>query len=171
MSSVFAIFIAELVAHRAGAAYLKRQGLRSHDHHYQGGNDVGHTTHGAHIEELESEESSISGEGEDQDDISPVRLGGARDEENVLETPITPSTSNTSNLSLGKKSDTAQTHVESHEHQHNHHHHEIVDEKAMSQIIGCLILEAGVIFHSMIIGLTLAVSFSVIISVPERTHR
>jgi zinc transporter 1/2/3 len=49
-------------------------------------------------------------------------------------------------------------------HSHSHHHHEEaghhggIDESALAQILGVAILEFGVIFHSFIIGLTLAVN-------------
>jgi hypothetical protein len=41
----------ELLAHRTGASYLRRRGLKSHDRHSQAGNDPGHSTHGAHVDE------------------------------------------------------------------------------------------------------------------------
>lgn len=51
MFAVFSIFIVELVAHRAGASYLKKRGLSGVDHHKQSGNDLTHSTHGLHVSE------------------------------------------------------------------------------------------------------------------------
>ncbi|KAK4056706.1 hypothetical protein OIO90_002258 [Microbotryomycetes sp. JL221] len=48
MMSVFAIFIVELIAHRAGSAYLRKRGLPAHDPHSTAGNLASHTTHGLH---------------------------------------------------------------------------------------------------------------------------
>lgn len=40
----------ELVATRAGAAYLKKNSLETDDPHSQGANPISHSTHGAHTE-------------------------------------------------------------------------------------------------------------------------
>lgn len=117
MMSVFTVFVIELVAHRAGASYLRRRGLKAHDAHSTkpGAIAIPHTTHGLHVDATPTasiEESDIKkslGDSESQD-------VGHRESE-------------------GEFSDTA-----------------------LSQVIGVAILEFGVIFHSMIIGLTLAVS-------------
>lgn len=136
MSAVFAIFIVELVAHRAGASYLKKRGLSGVDHHKQGGADITHSSHGLHVS-----------------DPSAERLADTE-------------------TGLGK---TAESSEQEHEHEHGA---EMIDETAMAQILGVAvrltnstlfatrltsffdeqILEFGVIFHSFIIGLTLAVN-------------
>lgn len=50
MCSVFAIFCTEFLATRAGASYLRRKQLKSHDPHSQEGNHFSHTMHGAHVD-------------------------------------------------------------------------------------------------------------------------
>lgn len=115
MFSVFLIFITELIAHRAGAAYLRRQGLRTHDPHTADGADISHTTHGVHVEERTNPEGALSA----------------------------------SENSDAKVDEEAADHG---------HAHAPFSKDAMAQILGTVILEFGVIFHSFIIGLTLAVS-------------
>lgn len=66
MCSVFTIFLVELIAHRAGAAFLRRRGLLSIDAHSSTGNEVGHSTHGAHVE---SSTTNVGGRiGEEEED-------------------------------------------------------------------------------------------------------
>ncbi|KAJ7905981.1 ZIP-like iron-zinc transporter [Mycena leptocephala] len=48
-------------------------------------------------------------------------------------------------------------HSQQHHHQHQHHHHGEVDDSASAQVVGIAILEFGVLLHSVLIGLTLAV--------------
>ncbi|KAK4702300.1 solute carrier family 39 (zinc transporter), member 1/2/3, partial [Phenoliferia sp. Uapishka_3] len=115
--------LVELIAHRTGAAYLRRQGLKTHDPHSADGGDISHTTHGAHVEARPAEGDLLSGE-EISEEVS--------EEQNVK----------TSDLESG--------------HDHGHSHAPL-DRDAMAQILGTVILEFGVIFHSFIIGLTLAV--------------
>lgn len=61
MFSVFAIFLTELIAHRTGASYLKRRGLRAHDPHAAGANRASHTTHGLHTQPLQGEDGGLIG--------------------------------------------------------------------------------------------------------------
>ncbi|KAL8278228.1 hypothetical protein RQP46_009401 [Phenoliferia psychrophenolica] len=121
MFSVYCIFIVELIAHRAGAAYLRRQGLKTHDHHNADRSDIAHTTHGAHVEERSPATT-----------LSAAEVGG-----NLSDGDVKPSGDS--------------------EHGHHHHDNEHLSESAMASILGTAILEFGVIFHSLIIGLTLAV--------------
>lgn len=66
MFSVFAIFLTELIAHRAGASYLKRRGLRAHDAHAAGANPASHTTHGLHTQPLPGENGGLVGPPKDR---------------------------------------------------------------------------------------------------------
>lgn len=59
---------------------------------------------------------------------------------------------------------TVQSHVHAHgqgsghDHEHSHgHEHGGIDESALAQIVGIFILEFGILLHSVLIGLTLAV--------------
>lgn len=146
MSSVFALFIVELVAHRTGQAYLRKRGLRHVDHHSQDGNPPAHSTHGAHV------------------DDSPRRRGEARDglaAQEEQEGQDSPGSSlydeaaakRAAERDGGKSRRTAAAE----EAGSATHAHGPAENNAAAQIIGVAILEFGVIFHSVIIGLTLAV--------------
>ncbi|SGY23648.1 BQ5605_C019g08963 [Microbotryum silenes-dioicae] len=116
MISMFSLFLVELVAHRAGASYLAKRGLRAVDAHSQGNNQPSHSTHGAHIDDRVAVASS------------PLEdLEGDTRKEGLL--------------SDDESEETAS----------------LTDEAVMARIIGVAILEFGVIFHSLMIGLTLAV--------------
>ncbi|GAA6021039.1 hypothetical protein JCM8202_003823 [Rhodotorula sphaerocarpa] len=169
MVAVFGIFLVELVATRAGASFLKKRGLRHHDPHHVRGNDVGHTGHGSHPPALTTSTALA-----DEAAIAPVksivsvrsagRAGGAQ----------TPDLEATGSL---KDRDDVEVAPEEHGHEHeqlhsahahgSHEHGEgeeaeeddgYVQDSAVAQCIGVAILEFGVIFHSFVIGLTLAVT-------------
>ncbi|GEM09930.1 zip-like iron-zinc transporter [Rhodotorula toruloides] len=138
MIAVFGIFLVELVGTRTGASYLKRRGLRHHDPHHVRGNEVGHTGHGTHppagttTTALASVETSIT------------QVDGTAD----------------AAASEGDEVDLEAGGVKANQ-RHDHGVLEDDDdlyESAVAQCIGVGILEIGVIFHSFIIGLTLAVS-------------
>ncbi|SCV71905.1 BQ2448_4599 [Microbotryum intermedium] len=118
MISMFLLFVVELVAHRAGASYLAKRGLRAVDAHSQGMNQPGHSTHGAHIDDRVAVPSTSSEEVEGE---SSARKEGILLDDESEEVALA------------------------------------TDEGVMAQIIGVAILEFGVIFHSLMIGLTLAV--------------
>ncbi|TNY24802.1 Zinc/iron permease, partial [Rhodotorula diobovata] len=129
MASVFGIFLLELVATRMGRSFLQKRGLKEHDPHRARGNDVvGHTGHGTHAPGIEAVKS---------------RDATVRGEEADLEAG-------------------AEAKPHAHGHGHAHAHDEEDDdelqESAVAQCIGVAILETGVLFHSFVIGLTLAVS-------------
>ncbi|KAK4054509.1 hypothetical protein OIV83_001003 [Microbotryomycetes sp. JL201] len=120
MMSVFAIFIVELIAHRAGSAYLKRRGLRTHDHHMQAGNLASHSTHGLHTTTPPGEEGELVKPASKQPGVS---VPNASEEDGLSE-------------------------------------HGLIETDTLAQMIGVATLEFGVIFHSVIIGLTLGVDDS-----------
>lgn len=136
MIAVFGIFLVELVATRTGAAYLKRRGLRHHDPHHVEGNEVGHTGHGTHPPA----------------DTTTTALASSGTSITRADDAAAPSVAGEVDLEAGE--------IKAHE----RHDHGVLDkdddlhESAVAQCIGVGILEIGVIFHSFIIGLTLAVS-------------
>ncbi|GAA5899337.1 hypothetical protein JCM5296_007537 [Sporobolomyces johnsonii] len=142
MCAVFGIWIVELIAHRTGASYLRRRGLRHHDPHSKAGNEVGHTGHGTHIPARAS--TPVDEERGEQSQI----------EEEALETP------KLGDVEEGLPVKKAHSHGHEHTHglAHRHDEDEVISEGALAQILGVAILEFGVIFHSFIIGLTLAVN-------------
>ncbi|GAA5983181.1 hypothetical protein JCM10908_000186 [Rhodotorula pacifica] len=155
MSSVFGIFLVELVATRAGASFLKKRGLRHHDPHHVRGNDLGHTGHGTHPPAKPMTTALSAQEG-----IAPVKsIATIRSAEATgigadLEAAV----------SAKDASVAAEGPEEAHAHGHAHSHEadgddeEIMEDSAVSQCVGVAILEFGVIFHSFVIGLTLAVT-------------
>lgn len=136
MIAVFGIFLVELVATRTGASYLKRRGLRHHDPHHVRGNEVGHTGHGTHPP-ADTTTTALASSGTS---VTQVEGAAAAVEANEVD------------LEAGEAK------------AHQRHDHGVLEEdddlheSAVAQCIGVGILEIGVIFHSFIIGLTLAVS-------------
>ncbi|BGP16596.1 hypothetical protein JCM10213v2_004598 [Rhodosporidiobolus nylandii] len=179
MSSVFGIFLVELIATRAGATFLRKRGLRPHDPHHARGNDVGHTGHGTHVDPPTPESASATG-------VQP--MGGSAIVEEIVVPPSAGAGAEVESGGTPKLVDLgaeqadleAAKHVEpvrghshglaaghshggGHGHAHGHVHDSkdddnMVNESAMAQIMGVAILEFGVLFHSFVIGLTLAVS-------------
>ncbi|KAG8797150.1 high-affinity Zn(2+) transporter zrt1, partial [Serendipita sp. 399] len=128
MASVFFIFFLELFAFRWGTARLQQSDNLQYDTHGHSHGVAG--THAAH---------------------------GPEPDQPILESSDPKHTG----------SPDAGGHHEGHSHQPSHraragttdrHEHATVAEDALSQAVSILILEFGVIFHSFIIGMTLAVS-------------
>lgn len=174
MVSVFAIWIVELVAHRWGASYLKRRGLKSHDpHSATGGNEIAHTPHGQHVAETPEEALARRDE---IDRIRTLDAGVERGGETLSRTPSGSAKlvdledglgSGDAHKDAGLDSPTSLTDTptlvndQSRSHSHSHHNHghsTLIDESSFAQLLGVLILEFGIVFHSFIIGLTLAVN-------------
>ncbi|BGP62693.1 hypothetical protein NBRC10512_006234 [Rhodotorula toruloides] len=136
MIAVFGIFLVELVATRTGASYLKRRGLRHHDPHHVRGNEVGHTGHGTHPP-ADTTTTALASSGTS---VTQVEGAAAAVEANEVDLEAGEAKAN------------------------QRHDHGVLEEdddlheSAVAQCIGVGILEIGVIFHSFIIGLTLAVS-------------
>ncbi|GJE93307.1 ZIP zinc/iron transport family protein [Phanerochaete sordida] len=137
--SIFSIFVVELVAFRWGTAKLAALGI-AHDPHGHGiapdGRAIG--THAAHGPEPDREPGrersrTRSPDGSAQD-VTVVEKDGDVE------------------LALDDK-----PHAHDHGHSHGHSHGGI-DETAATQIVGVAILEFGVVLHSILIGLTLAVT-------------
>ena len=129
--SIFFIFIVEIVAFRWGTARLKRLGL-AHDAHGHG-----LATHAAHGPETDKiTQQSIAHQGavseKTQDDDSAHSAHGG--EQHYPQAH--------SDVETGK---------------HVHHVPHAVGDSPLAQIIGIAILEFGVVLHSILIGLTLAV--------------
>ncbi|KAI0033908.1 Zinc/iron permease [Vararia minispora EC-137] len=121
MSSIFGIFIVELIAFRIGTARLKKLGV-GHDAH---GHGLGaHSAHGPEAASRTSATASITSQAEqsaDEKDTEPHEQKLGHDHE------------------IGPV-----------EHTHT--------QETIAQIVGIAILEFGVMLHSVLIGLTLAVS-------------
>ncbi|POY70463.1 hypothetical protein BMF94_6531 [Rhodotorula taiwanensis] len=146
MAAVFGIFLVELIATRAGASFLKKRGLRHHDPHHARGNDVAHTGHGSHPPALKTTTALAC------ESIATVRSSG----QTALGADLEASVS-------AKDQETAVDGDHAHDHGHAHGHAEdeeddYLQDSAVAQCIGVAILEFGVIFHSFVIGLTLAVT-------------
>lgn len=135
MSSIFGIFLVELIAHRAGASYLKKQGLKAHDPHSAAGlADMSHTTHGLHVS------------GTSDEALARASADVARGTGDLESGTSTPDLTSVNKITTGQHAHTTEE------------DNEILSESAMAKILGVAILEFGVIFHSTIIGLTLAVA-------------
>lgn len=135
--SIFTIFVIELVAFRWGTAKLAALGI-AHDPHGHGleGGAAAIGAHAAHGPEPNRERSRSR----------------SRSRTRSLEQDTVVEKEPDAELALAQK-------PHSHEHSHAHHHaHGTVDESAATQIVGIAILEFGVILHSVLIGLTLAVT-------------
>ncbi|KAI0046478.1 Zinc/iron permease [Auriscalpium vulgare] len=128
--SIFFIFIVELLAFRIGTAKLKKLGI-SHDAH---GHGVG--AHSAHGPEGNPEGSRATVDADTEPEIS------VDDIESV-------------NKHKGEQLEEVRHHHDDHHHGEGDH-----DDSAAAQVIGVGILEFGVILHSVLIGLTLAVDES-----------
>lgn len=152
MSSLFAIFLVELVATRTGTKYLRKRGLKAHDPHHSKKNERGHTQHGVHIPQTRpsspteaplvvvAASSDAGSVGTEDTAVEVLQIeapnGGllASDGKIVdLEEAAVPATG------------TAQ---HGHGHSHGHGHaDDAMSESALAQILGVAILEFGVLFH------------------------
>jgi len=133
MFGVFGIFFMELIAFRVGTQRLKALGF-DHDPH---GHGVAGGSHAAHGPEQYTQGSQAQpSAGADIESVESHSSSHGQDLEKQI-----PSSSHQ-------------------HHQHGHHHHEssnnVLDDP-IPQIIGVAILEFGVLLHSVLIGLTLAV--------------
>ncbi|BGP48568.1 hypothetical protein JCM10450v2_004444 [Rhodotorula kratochvilovae] len=150
MTSVFGIFLLELIATRMGRSFLQRRGLKEHDPHQARGNDVGHTGHGTHASSTGTSAATLASAGAPRAEgveVVKSRDVAAQEGERDLE------------AAEGEVKAHGHGHGHGHEHEHGDEgaHHEM-HESALAQCIGVAILETGVLFHSFVIGLTLAVS-------------
>ncbi|GAA5981723.1 hypothetical protein JCM11641_004226 [Rhodosporidiobolus odoratus] len=161
MSSVFGIFLVELVATRAGANFLRKRGLRSHDPHHARGNEVGHTGHGTHVNRP-TPATTATASGIEEITVTPPSTG--RTVVEVAEAPKVADDLEAGGADAAKPLEGPEQHrhgAGGHAHGHVHSSKDdddMINESAMAQILGVAILEFGVLFHSFVIGLTLAVS-------------
>ncbi|KAI0730933.1 ZIP zinc/iron transport family [Earliella scabrosa] len=129
--SIFFIFIVEIVAFRWGTARLKRLGL-AHDAHGHG-----LATHAAHGPET------------DKATQQSIAQQGALSEKN----PDAESTDS----HQGAKQNYPHAHSDVETGKHVERFPHAVGDSPLAQIVGIAILEFGVVLHSILIGLTLAV--------------
>ncbi|KAG8783394.1 high-affinity Zn(2+) transporter zrt1 [Serendipita sp. 411] len=136
MSSVFFIFFIELFVFRWGTARLaKSNDLQYDTHGHSYGVEGTHAAHGPEPDELAPSRKSKG----DLNMGSPDHDHGHEDHSH-------------------QPPHRSQGRGHSHVHSNAKGEHENVAEHALSQAVSILILEFGVIFHSFIIGMTLAVS-------------
>ncbi|GAA5833375.1 hypothetical protein JCM9279_001506 [Rhodotorula babjevae] len=150
MASVFGIFLLELIATRMGRSFLQKRGLKEHDPHKVRGNDVvGHTGHGTHAP------PSGTATGLASAGAAPAVAGaGTGDSIEAVKSRDAVVVQQQGDLEAGSE---GKPHAHGHAHDGEDDDDEL-QESAVAQIIGVAILEAGVLFHSFVIGLTLAVS-------------
>ncbi|KAF9070007.1 ZIP-like iron-zinc transporter [Rhodocollybia butyracea] len=132
--SIFSIFIVELVAFRWGTSMLAKIGM----HHDAHGHDIG--SHAAHGPEGNMMDSAASSTGAVLEDVEAF-----------------PDSSSSVSQTMRPHSEKDQSGKEGHHQQPSPHSHQILDS-AISQVVGVGILEFGVVLHSVLIGLTLAVN-------------
>ncbi|KAI0709673.1 ZIP zinc/iron transport family [Cerioporus squamosus] len=138
--SIFLIFIVEIVAFRWGTARLERLGL-AHDAHGHG--LASHAAHGPETDQLAQANAALA-----RSDISDSSLHREKSRES----------SNSHEHGHDRQTfPHAHSDVEARGHGHHHHPHAVGDSPA-AQVIGIAILEFGVLLHSILIGLTLAVN-------------
>ncbi|GAA6000025.1 hypothetical protein JCM10207_006018 [Rhodosporidiobolus poonsookiae] len=150
MASVFGIFLVELVATRTGSSFLRKRGLQVHDpHHSRGRNEVGHSGHGTHVDPPTT--ATTTGTEVIGIEVDNGTKAVAPAEEGDIE--------------AGKAAGAPGGHSHGHGHAHSHGHShgstdddDMINESAFAQCMGVAILEFGVLFHSFVIGLTIAVS-------------
>jgi solute carrier family 39 (zinc transporter), member 1/2/3 len=147
MVSVFFIFFIELLAFRWGTARLKK--LSGGDVHYDAhghahGPEGLHAAHGPEPEQQQQEATSRPSTG----DVKVHPPSSASHTQSPLKPTRSPST-----VDLESNSP------------HHHHSHtgNILDDHPLAQVLSVLILEFGIIFHSFITGITLAVSLEVVV--------
>ncbi|KAI5895244.1 ZIP zinc/iron transport family [Schizophyllum commune H4-8] len=154
MVSIFGIFVTELLAFRWGSSKLAKLGLHHDAHGHHAGSHAAHGPEGQ-LTSPEEDAGTLSEKPEGKRSLS------------IEERTRSPSL----DMSLAEEDIEAQKaprhgHDEKHPHDHHHHgaSHEDGQHSSIPQIIGVAILEFGVILHSILIGLTLAVdeSFTVL---------
>ncbi|KAI0741302.1 ZIP zinc/iron transport family [Daedaleopsis nitida] len=142
--SMFLIFIVEVSAFRWGTARLKRLGL-VHDAHGHG--LASHAAHGPETDRTAQGNAALSRNGNPEDEITREKSHDADSTHSHSHAhgqgqPTFPHAH--SDLETGKRSQGHQPHA--------------VGDSPTAQIIGVAILEFGVVLHSILIGLTLAVN-------------
>ncbi|PSS30990.1 hypothetical protein PHLCEN_2v2478 [Hermanssonia centrifuga] len=133
--SIFTIFIVEIIAFRWGSAKLARLGI-THDPH---GHGASHDSHKNGLSALPAHGPGLGGE---------VDRTPTSSQQEIVEKE--------KDLEANQQSG-AHGHGEKH-HQHGHGHEGAFVDSAGTQIIGIAILEFGVLLHSILVGLTLAVT-------------
>ncbi|GAA6052886.1 hypothetical protein JCM3770_004393 [Rhodotorula araucariae] len=161
MCSVFGIFLLELIATRMGRSFLQRRGLKEHDPHQARGNEVGHTGHGTHASATGTA-STLASAGAAPAAGEGTGIGLSLGVEAVKSRDVAVEEGARDLEAAAEIKARGHTHAHAHEHDRDHDHgeeggHEM-HESALAQCIGVAILETGVLFHSFVIGLTLAVS-------------
>ncbi|RPD58926.1 ZIP zinc/iron transport family [Lentinus tigrinus ALCF2SS1-7] len=146
--SIFLIFIVELVAFRWGTARLERLGL-AHDAHGHGLASL--AAHGPETDQITQANAALS-----RNDISDGSLN--REKSRDIESTHSHSHSHSQEHEHQQTFPHAHSDVEAaRAHAHHHHPHAVGDSPA-AQVIGIAILEFGVLLHSILVGLTLAVN-------------
>ncbi|KAH9931969.1 Zinc/iron permease [Fomitopsis serialis] len=131
LCSIFMIFIVELIAFRWGTAVLARVGLK-HDAHGHGLATGSHSAHGPEVQAQGADAVAAKMQLEYPDAVD------IRSEELSMSDP-----------------EKGSAHHDAHAHDHGMHG--ALSDSAIAQIIGIAILEFGVVLHSVLVGLTLAV--------------
>lgn len=161
--SIFSIFIVEVVALRWGTAKLARLGVEAHNpnpHSHEPEEEV--TTlpyrpdgraESINVERRSTSSRSTSGDVTvvEKEKGHPIDLGKTITKEcssSALPSPISPSRSQTSEFDLEASALSAQTQAQL----------SSAASAAATQLVGIAILEFGVLLHSFLIGLTLAVT-------------
>ncbi|GJN90818.1 hypothetical protein Rhopal_003832-T1 [Rhodotorula paludigena] len=159
LASVFAIFLLELIATRMGRSFLAKRGLKHHDPHRTKGNDsVSHTGHGTHAPEATATGSALASAGAPLAGSEAVEAReGADAIEQVKSRQTTLAPSSAADDGAGGDLEAA-VEGKGHAHEHLEGGEDSIGDGALAQCIGVAILETGVLFHSFVIGLTLAVS-------------
>ncbi|GAA5921757.1 hypothetical protein JCM3775_001805 [Rhodotorula graminis] len=154
MASVFGIFLLELIATRMGRSFLQKRGLKEHDPHRARGNEVvGHTGHGTHAPPSGTTTGLASA------GVAPAVAGAGADAGAAGESIETVKSRDAVVQPQGDLEAGGELKPHAHGHAHDgEDEDEELQESAVAQIIGVAILETGVLFHSFVIGLTLAVS-------------
>ncbi|KAI0832077.1 ZIP zinc/iron transport family [Trametes gibbosa] len=138
--SIFLIFTTELIAFRWGTAMLARIGL-AHDAHGHG-----LASHAAHGPESNVATQAMVAKQQGSDGSLTHEKGGDVDSQHSIEQEHRPHYPH------------AHSDVEKHDGHHTHNSGEALGDSPSAQIIGVAVLEFGVLLHSVLIGLTLAVN-------------
>ncbi|KAH9852172.1 ZIP zinc/iron transport family [Lenzites betulinus] len=137
--SIFLIFITELIAFRWGTAMLARIGL-AHDAHGHG-----LASHAAHGPETDHATQAVIAKQQGSDGSLTREKNGDVESQHSIE--------HEDRVHYPQ----AHSDVEKHNGHHTHNHGGALGDSATAQIIGVAVLEFGVLLHSVLIGLTLAV--------------
>ncbi|CDO68402.1 hypothetical protein BN946_scf184815.g49 [Trametes cinnabarina] len=138
--SIFFIFITELVAFRWGTAMLARLGL-AHDAHGHG-----LASHAAHGPETDQATQALSRKQQAEPSLGQIKSDDVESQHSHDRGSSSPHYPHT------------HSDIEKHNGHHTHNHGHALGDSPAAQIIGVAVLEFGVILHSVLIGLTLAVN-------------